>query len=143
MAPVEPQRLLSLYQVRGSLDRLAAQLAAQRVPQDSTVCQQLTQLVEAGLTAAEQADKVELVNADVAFHRLLHDVSGNAEIATITEPLWPHLLRSMHTVLADQNYWKRVWREHSQIADAVINGDAEQAGILAATACRTGRPTHL
>jgi len=132
VAPVDAQRLLELYQVRGSLDRLAARLAAARVPQDPAVCDQLMQLVERGCTAAEESDKPELVSSDMAFHRLLHDASGNAEIATITDPLWPHLLRSMHTVLADRNYWKRVWSEHRDIASAVIAGDPERAGNLAA-----------
>ena len=102
------------------------------MPQTSDVCEQLTRLIEQGFDAIGQSDKTELAITDMSFHRLLHDASGNAEIATITEPLWPHLLRSMYTVLADQNYWQRVWREHSDIANAVIAGDAELAGNLAA-----------
>lgn len=132
VAPVDAHRLLDLYQVRGTLDRLAARLAAAQVPQHPDVADELTRLIEQGFAAVGHSDKTDLVNTDVAFHRLLHEVSGNAEIATITEPLWPHLLRSMHTVLADQNYWTRVWHEHRDIASAVIAGDAELAGNLAA-----------
>jgi len=133
VAPIDAERLLALYQVCGSLDRLAAQLAAKRVPEDSSTSQQLKQLIKHGTATAEHGDISSMVGVDVEFHRLLHKASGNSEIDSITEPLWPHLQRSMCTVLEDREYWKRVWHEHSDIADAVITGNADLAGNLAAS----------
>lgn len=132
VAPIDAGRLLALYQVRGALDRLAAQLAAAAVPVTSGIVNKLDKLIEKGGNAAHNGDIAAMVDADVAFHRCLHELSGNTEIATATAALWPHIQRAMHTVLEPHQVRAEIWNEHRAIADAIIAGDTQRAGELAA-----------
>ena len=55
-------------------------------------------------------------------------LSGNPAIEEMTAPLWPHLMRSMATVLREPDYATRVWhQEHAAILRHILAGDAVQA----------------
>lgn len=129
VAPVEPERLRDLYQVRAALDALAARLAAERaaggVAPDFSAC-----LAE-GRRALEDGGLQALIAADVGFHRAVYAVSGNPAIAETAEAAWPHFQRSMGLVLGDPAYRTRAWREHEAIAEAIGEGAAGRAEGLA------------
>ena len=129
VAPIEPEKLLGLYQVRGALDRLAARLSAAAAPDCGT---RLAGLIEQGRAATATGEANALVEADIAFHKALHEISGNAEISITANGFWPHMARSMRVVLEDRNSWSGIWAEHEAIAAAVAAGDVEKAGELAA-----------
>jgi len=131
VAPIEPEKLRAMYQVRGGLDRLAARLSASQLKDARVAKRQLAHIFVAGKKAIKNARISQLVDADVAFHQLLHQLSGNPEIATTAEASWPHMVRSMRTVLEGDIGWDVVWAEHKAIADAVVAGDIELAGKLA------------
>ncbi len=131
IAPIEPDKLRAIYQVRGGLDRLAARLAAARFSDVEGARQRLDDIFAAGDTALKTANIAQLVEADIAFHTFLHELSGNAEIAATASSSWPHMVRAMHVVLEDDASWSSIWAEHEAIADAVIRGDVELAGVLA------------
>jgi DNA-binding GntR family transcriptional regulator len=131
VAPIDPDKLRAMYQVRGGLDRLAARLSTSHITDAKIVKQRLSSIFLVGKKAVESADINQLVNADVSFHKFLHELSGNAEILTTAETSWPHMVRSMHVVLEAGGWGALIWAEHKAIADAVINGDTELAGSLA------------
>ena len=99
VAPIDPDKLRAMYQVRGGLDRLAARLSTSHITDAKIVKQRLSSIFLVGKKAVESADINQLVNADVSFHKFLHELSGNAEILTTAETSWPHMVRSMHVVL--------------------------------------------
>lgn len=131
VAPIDARKLLGLYQVRGALDRLAACLAAAVVPSSEKHKSDLLGLIERGKSAAAKGALGGVVDADIAFHKTLHALSGNAEIAITAAGFWPHMARSMRVVLEDKSAWSGIWTEHEAIAAAIIAGDAEHAGELA------------
>ena len=131
VAPIDPDKLRAMYQVRGGLDRLAARLSASQLTDIKNTKQRLSEIFLAGKKAVKNADIIQLVDADVAFHKFLHELSGNAEILTTAETSWPHMVRSMRMVLETGAGKASIWAEHKAISDAVINGDAELAGALA------------
>ena len=128
VAPIDPEKLLALYQVRGALDRLAARLTATRSHQNSSG---LLEIVERGKDALNKRSVEALVSADIAFHSALYELSGNNEISITAENFWPHIARSMRVVLEDKDQWSRIWEEHRAIAQAVQDGNVEKAGDLA------------
>jgi len=132
VAPIDADRLVALFQVRGALDRLAARLAAANRDAAQTAADRLGDLMVTGKAAAARQDFAALVDADVAFHRTLYDLAGNPEIAAAADVAWPHMVRSMHAVLSDVARHAITWNDHQAIADAVIAGDVERAGELAA-----------
>lgn len=135
VAPIDPDRLLGLYQVRGALDRLAATLAAGQAGdparRDAAAVDSLPRIVERGRAACGSGDVDALVAADVAFHQALYALSGNQEIARTVETVWPHMIRAMRVVLQASERHMAIWDEHAEIAAAVASGAAERAGALA------------
>jgi DNA-binding FadR family transcriptional regulator len=58
-------------------------------------------------------------------------------------PHWPHMRRSMATVLAELDYRDSAWSEHETIAAHVLSGKAEAAEAAAlAHALGAGRMTE-
>lgn len=132
VAPLDADRLRDLYQVRSALDRLAARLAALNPDTADTRGDVLNAIIADGEAATAKGDLAALVEADVAFHRALYDLSGNPEIASTAEGAWPHMVRAMRVVLEDASRHNTIWSDHRAITAAVISGDADRAGDLAA-----------
>jgi len=58
-------------------------------------------------------------------------------------PQWPHMRRSMATVLAELDYRESAWSEHEAIGAAIVAGDARAAGTAAeAHALTAGQRTE-
>ena len=58
-------------------------------------------------------------------------------------PQWPHMRRSMATVLAELDYRASAWAEHETIAAKILAGDARAADASAlAHALAAGRMTE-
>ena len=140
VVPLDPIRVMQLYQVREAIDGLAARLAAQR-SHDHTERDSLKRQRDAGAQFDASTPIPTLVRADTDFHRTLYRLSGNPAIEEMTSPLWPHLMRSMAMVLRAPDYAARVWHhEHLAIVDRILAGDPAGAEAAArdhaATAAR-------
>ncbi|TDR89945.1 GntR family transcriptional regulator [Enterovirga rhinocerotis] len=130
VAPMDPDRIRHLYRVRSALDELSARDAAERVAAgDSTASERadLAAIVAKGSAFDPDIPLPVLVQADVDFHQRLYAMSSNPVVIEILDPQWPHLRRSMLTVLEGGSYRRRAWEEHAEIARLVLAGDAEAA----------------
>ena len=125
VAPIVPEQLRNLYQVRGAIDGLAAYLCATRV--NNEVRNLLNKLVDQGDAATGNGSIQSLALADIAFHRALYEQAGNPEIMRLADQSWSHMVRSMHQVLEDQSLRSGIWDDHRAIAEAIIDGDSELA----------------
>ena len=145
VAPLEAGRIIDLYQVRTSLDALAARLAAQRVAAGSATTSQRRQLEEAlehGTSLKPDSSASAFIQADVDFHSAIYRLSGNSAIEETVAAQWPHLKRSMGVVLDNSDERLVVWHEHAVIARFVLAGDAQRAELAAHDhACRAGVET--
>lgn len=130
VAPLDPERLMQLYEVRAALDALAAGGAARRrlFPDEEA---RLDAAVAEGRAAVDADDRDLLVRADAAFHNTVYELSGNPAIGETAGHVWGHFERGMHVVLQDEAYRGRVWEEHAAIAAAIRAGEAELAEKLA------------
>jgi DNA-binding GntR family transcriptional regulator len=129
--------------VRGAIDALAARLAAGRVKTDPSGRAHL----EAALLAGREADRTtplaRLIALDVDFHRAIYRLSGNPAVEEMIAPQWPHMRRSMATVLAEFDYRESAWTEHETIAAHIVSGNAKAAeGSALAHAMSAGRMTE-
>jgi DNA-binding GntR family transcriptional regulator len=117
VAPLDPDSIVHLYQVRGALDTLAARLAARRrapLP---------PHLIEQGRKATRGRDIQAMIDADLAFHAAIYAASGNPLIEKSAQLHWAHLRRVMGAVLQSSGQRKTVWTEHEEIAEAIVAGD--------------------
>lgn len=141
VVPLDPLRVLQLYQVRAVVDGLAARLAAQQSATGSAVraeTDSLKRQLDAGADFDATTPIPVLVRADTEFHRGLYRLSGNPVIEEMTAPLWPHLMRSMAMVLREPDYAARVWQqEHDAILRHILAGDPVQAEAAASAHAAT------
>src|ERR1700761_9255673 len=140
---LDPERIRQLYEVRGAIDALAAGLAAQRVGADAAGRAQLEASLRAGRAIDKQTKLAELIALDVDFHRAIYRLADNPAIEEMMAPQWPHMRRSMATVLAELDYRASAWAEHEAIAAAIFTGDARAAETAASAHAQTaGRRTE-
>ena len=130
VVPLDGKQIWHLYQVREVLDGLAARLAALRVAEGGAQPAELDALkaaLDTGCALPSDTNTIEMVRADVAFHRAMHDLSGNHEIARTVSEQWPQFMRSMAVVLDEPDHRSLIWEEHAAIAAPVLTGDADLA----------------
>lgn len=124
VAPLDPDWIVKIYQVRGALDALAAGLAAaHRFRIDP-------KLIAQGRKAANGNNVKAMVDADIAFHDAIYGASGNDLIAQSAHAHWRHLRRVMGAVLQLSRQRDALWDEHEAIADAIAGGEGERAAAL-------------
>jgi len=140
---LDPERIRQLYEVRGAIDALAAKLAAEHARTDAVGRARLDAALKAGRAITGKTPLAELIARDVDFHRAIYALSGNPAIEEMIAPQWPHMRRSMATVLAELDYRESAWREHETIAAHVLSGNAKAAEAAAlAHALSAGRMTE-
>jgi DNA-binding GntR family transcriptional regulator len=134
VAPLNAGRIVDLYQVRTSLDALAARLAAQRVASGSANGPQrrhLEEALERGASLKADRPASAFIQADVDFHTAIYRLSGNSAIEETVAAQWPHLKRSMGVVLDNPDERLLVWHKHAAITRFVLAGDAQHAELAA------------
>ena len=140
---LNPARIRQLYEVRGAIDALAARLAAGRVRADPAGRAQLEAALRAGRAIDRKTPLSRLIALDVDFHTAIYRLAGNPAISEMIEPQWPHMRRSMATVLAELDYRESAWSEHEAIAAQIFAGNAKAAESAAqAHALTAGRRTE-
>jgi DNA-binding GntR family transcriptional regulator len=129
VSPLDVAFVRNLYEVRAMLDGLAARLAAERGAQRAKI--EGPAYLEAGRAAVESGSLREQIEADMAFHGFLNELSGNPLIGETTAPHWPYLRRVMGEVLrGDAQMPQIILGEHVAILEAVIAGDGAAAEAL-------------
>ena len=143
VTPLDPRRIRQLYEVRGAIDALAARLAAERSRTDAAGRAALEAALRAGRAITGQTPLARLIALDVDFHRAIYRLSGNPAIEEMIAPQWPHMRRSMATVLAELDYRDSAWAEHEAIADDIVAGNAAAAEASSLAHAQTaGRMTE-
>jgi DNA-binding GntR family transcriptional regulator len=140
---LDPARIRQLYEVRSAIDALAANLAAKRVKADAAGRNRLEAALHAGRGIDRQTPLAQLITLDVEFHGAIYHLAGNPVIEETIAPQWPHMRRSMATVLAELDYRGSAWAEHEAIVAHILSGDAKAAGSAALAHAETaGRKTE-
>jgi DNA-binding GntR family transcriptional regulator len=124
VAPLDVTKLVQIYQVRSTLDALAARLAAQA----NYVID--AQLITQGRLVARGSDVQAMMTADAAFHTAIYSASGNPLIAQTAQTHWHHIRRAMGAVLQVSTMRESIWDEHEAIAQAIALGDETKAETL-------------
>jgi DNA-binding GntR family transcriptional regulator len=91
------ERIQDILQVRVSLDRLACSLAVDHI--DRRMLDKLSRCLPEQLNAIEAADIAGYYAADIKFHRLLCEASGNAYLGALYESITTHVFPTSFDVL--------------------------------------------
>src|ERR1700759_533400 len=134
---LDPARIRQLYEVRGAIDALAARLAAERAKIDVAGHAQLERALRAGRAIDRKTPLSKLIALDVDFHSAIYRLAGNPAIEEMMAPQWPHMRRSMATVLAELDYRESPGGEHETIAAAIFAGNGKAAEEAASAHAQT------
>ncbi|NGO53721.1 GntR family transcriptional regulator [Allomesorhizobium camelthorni] len=128
VAPVDAKLFESIYQVRGAIEPLAVELATPRLSPGSIT--RGREIVARGTRLMHANDARGVLQADIDFHTLIYELSGNEIITDMMQLNWGHLRRSMGEVLRFPGMTLQVWKEHKAIFKAMSEGSASVAADL-------------
>jgi DNA-binding GntR family transcriptional regulator len=129
VAPVDADFVSNLYGLRTVLDGYAARTASGRITADGL--RRGHELVQAGRRAHTESNFAVMISADVEFHRLLVEESGNPLLVESTAVVWRSVQRVMGEVLYRGGSPAWVWEDHARILAAVEAGERDRAEVLA------------
>jgi GntR family transcriptional repressor for pyruvate dehydrogenase complex len=118
-------QIVSLFEVRMSLEATAASLAAQRASHSQV--EALQQAAEAHRQAHADDDLTKLVTTDQDFHQRLISASKNEALSDVYASLVPRLFEYRRKSLALEGASARSSHDHLAIVDAVRQRDPQQA----------------
>lgn len=129
VAPLEAEFVRNLYEVRGVLDGLASNKAAER---GSDVAQKEGPVfIARGREAIASRSITKMIAADMDFHFFLYGLSQNPLVAETSLPHWSYLRRVMGEVLLHGETPTEIWDQHEAILHAVIAAQPDEAERLA------------
>ncbi len=131
VTPLRRSFFESLYELRESLDPMAAKLAARNSARLERAGGRA--LLELGRAAVRDESVSALTSADMSFHMWIYEAAGNPLLTETLRLYWHHLRRAMVAVVEPPQDRGRVWVEHERILEAVLGGDqglAERLSLL-------------
>lgn len=129
VVPLTEQYVLDTYWVRGSLEGLATELAAQNMTRDDLAV--LMSLQERAANAIDAGDLAGYAEADRHLHRIILDSAGNSVLIRELDALQSHIgfirdyshrHKGNHLILASQ--------EHPPLVSAMTRRDGSAARVL-------------
>ena len=129
VAPLEPDQVQHMYDLRAVIEGLACRLAAEHNAERAARLGPA--LIEAGRKAVAVGSVVQMVAADMKFHEFIYSLSGNPLVAPAMAGHWTHTQRVMGEVLIRDETPRDIWDQHAQILDAIAAGQAARAETLA------------
>jgi DNA-binding GntR family transcriptional regulator len=139
VATVPASRANELFEVREALEGLGARLAATRRRPEQVAA--LQDLVRRGADAVARGDLAVLPALNTEFHRTLNDAAGNKLLATTIERL-SDVIEWVYTERIALR-GARSWQEHSDIVDAIADGDADRAQACACLHIANARAAYV
>lgn len=129
VAPLDPDHVHHVYELRAAVEQLACALAAQS--QTARARREGPGLIEAGRKAVSSGSVPRMILADIRFHEFLYTLSGNPLIAPAMDSHLLYTQRAMGEVLLQDQSPRDIWDQHEAILQAITEGQAEQAARLA------------
>jgi DNA-binding GntR family transcriptional regulator len=129
-----PAELIDSYQVREALEVLAVRLAVPRIT--SSDLARLDELVEAMAEFARKDEVADFFAANVAFHELLCELSGNEKLREVHHRLEGEISRFQARTLALRGNLDSSVSEHRAILAAVRLREVDKACELTAAHIR-------
>ena len=129
VAGISVKDIHEVFEVRTSLEGLAASLAAQRITPEELDEMEKNLFLEAG--ELEGNNLRSIVEIDTTFHDLLYKAARNEKLLQLVSNLQEQLQRFRSASLARPGRSKGALDEHRKILEAIALGDSKLAQKLA------------
>ncbi len=131
VAPLDPDHVRHMYDIRAAIEGLAARRAAELGAERAAKAGPA--LIEAGRKAVAAGSVARMIAADMKFHEFLYSLSGNPLIEPALETHLTYTQRVMGEVLISDEKPRDIWDQHEAILKAVMKGDGDRAEALVRT----------
>ena len=125
VASISEKSVHDVLEVRKALERLAADLAVERIlPREKILLRQAEREFAACIGSR---DLGRIVRKDEEFHDVIYAAAKNQKLQFLINHLREQMYRYRLEYIKDETARRRLAEEHERIADAIIRGDAELA----------------
>jgi DNA-binding GntR family transcriptional regulator len=131
VAPLDPDHIRHMYDVRAVIEGLAFRKAA--LNNSETAKREGASYISKGRQAAQSGSVSEMIAADMAFHHFVYRLSENLLVAPAMDTHWTYTQRVMGEVLMRDEKPRDIWDQHEALLQTIISGD----GALAEKQART------
>jgi DNA-binding GntR family transcriptional regulator len=114
-----------VLEIREALDELAVQVACTRITQEQL--DRLRKVKEEFELCTRGSDVKKIALADVAFHDVIYEATGNPKLVSMLSNLREQIYRYRVEYLKDSRNYPILIREHETILEALRLRDKEQA----------------
>ena len=125
---VTKEDILDIYRIRMRLEGLASAMAALNMSDADK--KKLTETVELSEFYLSKNNTENLKELDTSFHRVIYEASGSRTLARILSDLHLNTKGYRRISLAIPGRLERTTKEHREILNAILSGDAEKADRL-------------
>ena len=129
IAPLDPEHVSHMYDMRAVIEGLACRRAAQINAERAAKLGPA--LLEAGRKAVASGSVTKMIAADMKFHEFIYKLSGNPLVGPALATHLVYTQRVMGEVLLRDEKPRDIWDQHTQILDAICRQDADSAELLA------------
>ena len=129
VAPMDPQFVRKMYEMRSVIEGLAFRKAAENFT--TKVKARGEQLLTVGRDALMRGSVSDMISADMAFHMFIYELADNPLIGPAMETQWVNAQRVMGSVLLSADKPRDIWDEHEALFKLVASGDGAGAELAA------------
>ncbi|MEJ6023809.1 GntR family transcriptional regulator [Ramlibacter sp. PS4R-6] len=129
VAPLDLDHIRNMYDMRAVIEGLAFRKAAERNARRAA--EEGASYIDDGRAAVAASDMARMIEADMAFHSFIYELSGNPLVAPTMESHWTNTQRVMGEVLMRDERPRDIWDQHEELLQAVVAGDGKKAERLA------------
>ena len=133
--------LLEILEIREAIDSSTSYHAAERI--NDKLKKELKAAMENYNKATERRDQKNMIKWDTEFHRIIVEATGNKVMMHIAEEIRELVLRFRYLYYGGFKRCVHVGIEHKAIYEAIEQGDARKAKIVAREHIRTIRDDIL
>lgn len=125
VARITEKSMSDVLEVRLALDKLAVQLACDRITEEQK--QKLIDKKNEFEEAVRLGDTNKIAKADVNFHDVIFEASGNMRLGQMVNNLAEQMYRYRFEYIKDVNEHPNLVEEHNKICETIISGDVDGA----------------
>lgn len=131
VARISTQDLRDVLEVRKVLESLATKLASERIDEESS--EKLKIAAMKFIDATKTGDVTRIAKADVEFHDVILQASGNRRLVQMVNNLAERIYRYRLEYIKDKKHHEQLIVEHALIMKYVLCNDAQKASEAAET----------
>lgn len=129
VAPLDPDHIRQMYDVRAVIEGLAFRKAA--LINAAAAKRDGPAFIDKGRQAAKNGSVSDLIAVDMAFHHFVYTLSENLLVAPTMDTHWTYTQRVMGEVLMRDEKPRDIWDQHEALLQSIISGDGDAAELHA------------